>query len=294
MTSQINPNNINGNYPVAGQDNNSQGFRDNFTNTGTNFQYAANEITDLQNKVIVNSQLNGGANIISQNNMLGAPLSNALISNFAVKTVQQGTLSGTVTIDYSAGSFQTVTTSAPITLGFTNWPAAGKYGEITVQITVSNTAHTVTFPTAVSVNNRGIVGLNSNVITFAVAGVYSFTFSTSNGGTTITLNQSNELLQPFNASREGINTGAVSLATTATYVSVAGNVSLSGGVPGQIKVVAAVGNLTGNGNVTLSVTNSAWKAGNVGNAIFGAGQGVTLLHAGNNWYCIGNNGATFS
>ena len=33
MTSQINPNNIDGNYPVAGVDNNSQGFRDNFTIT---------------------------------------------------------------------------------------------------------------------------------------------------------------------------------------------------------------------------------------------------------------------
>jgi hypothetical protein len=50
MTSAINPNNIDGAYPVAGQDNNSQGFRDNFTNTKTNFEYAASEITDLQNK----------------------------------------------------------------------------------------------------------------------------------------------------------------------------------------------------------------------------------------------------
>ena len=41
MTSQINPNNIDGSYPVAGQDNNSQGFRDNFTNLKVNFQDAA-------------------------------------------------------------------------------------------------------------------------------------------------------------------------------------------------------------------------------------------------------------
>jgi hypothetical protein len=47
MASQINPNDIDGAYPVAGQDNNSQGFRDNFTNTKTNFTYAANEITDF-------------------------------------------------------------------------------------------------------------------------------------------------------------------------------------------------------------------------------------------------------
>ena len=55
MTSAINPNNIDGTYPIAGQDNNSQGFRDNFTNTKTNFEFAAEEITELQNKAIFNS-----------------------------------------------------------------------------------------------------------------------------------------------------------------------------------------------------------------------------------------------
>lgn len=49
MASNINPNNINGNYPVAGQDNDSQGFRDNFTNISNNFSFAATEITALQN-----------------------------------------------------------------------------------------------------------------------------------------------------------------------------------------------------------------------------------------------------
>jgi Tfp pilus assembly protein FimT len=51
MASNINPNNINGNYPVAGQDNDSQGFRDNFTNISNNFSFAAAEITALQNSV---------------------------------------------------------------------------------------------------------------------------------------------------------------------------------------------------------------------------------------------------
>ena len=59
MTSQINPNDIDGTYPVAGQDNDSQGFRTNFTNTVTNFQYAADEITDLQGKVLLKSALTG-------------------------------------------------------------------------------------------------------------------------------------------------------------------------------------------------------------------------------------------
>ena len=71
MTSAINPNDIDGTYPVAGQDNNSQGFRDNFTNTKTNFQYAANEITDLQNKVVLKAALTGTT---LDNDMAGNPV----------------------------------------------------------------------------------------------------------------------------------------------------------------------------------------------------------------------------
>ena len=49
MTSQVNPNNVDGTYPVAGQDNDSQGFRDNFTNIRNNLTFAKAEIEDLQN-----------------------------------------------------------------------------------------------------------------------------------------------------------------------------------------------------------------------------------------------------
>lgn len=51
MSSNINPNNIDREFPVAGQDNDSQGFRDNFTSIKNNFSFAAAEITDLQNSV---------------------------------------------------------------------------------------------------------------------------------------------------------------------------------------------------------------------------------------------------
>ena len=58
--SNINPNNIDGTFPIAGQDNSSQGFRDNFTNIRNNFSYAQSEISDLQAKAITTSALNGG------------------------------------------------------------------------------------------------------------------------------------------------------------------------------------------------------------------------------------------
>ena len=44
MASLVNPSNINGNFPIAGQDNDSQGFRDNFTNIRNNFTFIKAEV----------------------------------------------------------------------------------------------------------------------------------------------------------------------------------------------------------------------------------------------------------
>lgn len=49
MTSQVNPSTIDGTFPIAGQDNDSQGFRDNFTNIKNNLTTIFNEITGIQN-----------------------------------------------------------------------------------------------------------------------------------------------------------------------------------------------------------------------------------------------------
>jgi hypothetical protein len=77
--SSINPNNIDGTYPIAGQDNDSQGFRDNFTNIKNNFTFAASEIADLQNNAILKSALSGTT---LNNNMNNAQLIGAQISRF--------------------------------------------------------------------------------------------------------------------------------------------------------------------------------------------------------------------
>lgn len=48
MTSQINTTNIDITYPIAGQDNDTQGFRDNFRNIKTNLNFAQSEISAIQ------------------------------------------------------------------------------------------------------------------------------------------------------------------------------------------------------------------------------------------------------
>ena len=56
MASNINPSNINITYPIAGQDNDTQGFRDNFSNIKNNFSVASAEITALQANSAISPQ----------------------------------------------------------------------------------------------------------------------------------------------------------------------------------------------------------------------------------------------
>jgi hypothetical protein len=292
MTSAINPNNIDGTYPIAGQDNNSQGFRDNFTNTKTNFEYAAEEITELQNKGIFKTALTG---TILDNNMNGSILSNAQLQDMSETLVNLGTLSGTVTVNYAAGSYQTVSTNGAISLAFSNFPAAGAAGTVVVVINVTNAAHTLTLPAAVNTTKLGIQGLSGNVITFASSGLYNFVFTTSDGGASISITDTNKRLQPFNNSSEDLATAtAASLAFTTSYFTTTGaeTATLAAGVAGQIKTFAMFATA---GNMVITVTNAGWKTSGTGTMTFTTiGQACTLQYINNKWFCIGNNDVTFA
>jgi hypothetical protein len=292
MTSAINPNNIDGTYPIAGQDNNSQGFRDNFTNTKTNFEFAAEEITDLQTNVLLKAPLSG---TILDNDMNDQLVYAGVIRDFGATRQALGSVSGSRTIDYTLGHFQTLTTTGSVSLGFSNFPAAGTAGVVTVSVTISSVAHTLTLPAAVSVNNQGIQGINTttNTITFAAVGTYTFQFVTSDGGSTITVNEVNKRIQPFNNSTEDLaDATAANLAVTTSYFSTSGaeTATLAAGVEGQIKVFALYAD---SGDMTITVTNPAWGA--PGTIRFNdVGDACTLQYINGKWFCIGNNGALFN
>ena len=277
MPSQINPNNIDGAYPVTGQDNSSQGFRDNFTNIKVNFQDAATEITDLQNKVLLKAPLTGsGVPLAVSNDLAGTgPIIGALIRNFGANRIAITATSGVIAINYSQGHYQSITTSGNITLSFNNFPAVGTYGYIKLQINITNAAHTVTLPAAVSLGTAGIQGYSSNTISFGATGVYEFAFGTYDSGTTITIFDLNRALTNFTAADLQVDdvtaTGNIIAGFGGVgYISATGNVLsgqqviASGNILGSNLVtggtVSAIGNVTG-GNIN---TNGALIAvGNV-------------------------------
>jgi hypothetical protein len=260
MTSQINPQDINGNYPVAGQPNNTKGFRDNFTNTKTNFEYAANEITELQNKAVLKQALTGS---VLDNNMNDALIYAAKIQDFSATSVQIATTSGLVSINYTTGHYQRVSTTGSIQLGFSNWPANNSAGWLRVAINITNPAHTVTLPAEVNVGTQGIQGLSGNVITFAAAGTYTFEFVTYNSGATITIQDLSRPLADY-TNPVTITSDLASISTTSGALVVAGGLGISGNlyvggaVVGDFQAITQtfVGNVTGGNLLTGGVVSA--------------------------------------
>ena len=293
MTSQINPNDIDGAYPVAGQDNDSQGFRDNFTNTSTNFQYAADEITDLQNNAVLKAALTGTT---LDNDMNGSLLYNFESSQVAGAVNPLGTTSGTVTLDWTNGSYQTLTTSGSVVLGFTNFPASGVSASIVLRITVSSTSYTLTLPAAVSIGTANLQGYASNVITFSTTGTYIFEFTTVNGGSAISVVDLIRNRDPiYLPSSEDLAASAgASLNVTTSYfsTSAAETATLAAGYAGQIKVFAMYAD---SGDMVITVSNAGWKSSGTGTITFNdIGDACTLMYVNSKWFAIGANGVAFA
>jgi len=195
MASNINTTSINTAYPVAGQDNDSQGFRDNFANTNTNFTQAKAEIEDIQNKVILKSALIGGS---LTNDMDGAPIKSALLNDSRETVVTHVANENPLNLSVKAGAYHTITPNASVTIAFSDgasadWPATGKYSKIRLEVTITDIARTITLPASVS--NGKVSGQNGQVITVAAEGTYVYEFSTRNAGTTVTIS---EISQPQN------------------------------------------------------------------------------------------------
>jgi hypothetical protein len=293
MASTINPNNIDGAYPVAGQDNDSQGFRDNFTNTKTNFSYAAAEITDLQNKAVLKSALTGTT---LDNDMGGSILSNAQLQDMSETKVSLQSVVGSQILNYEAGPYFTLTLGGSVSLSFSNFSAAGVTARCRVQVTVNNLAYTLTLPVAVSVGTSNIQGLSSNILTFTRTGVFEYEFETSDGGATISMFDLNQNHDPiYLPSAEDLaNAAAASLTKTTSYFSTAAaeTATLAAGSPGQVKVFAMYADT---GDMVITVTNAGWKTSGTGTVTFTAiGQACTLMYINSKWFCIGNNAATFA
>jgi hypothetical protein len=188
--SNINPQNIDGTFPIAGQDNNSQGFRDNFTNTINNFTFASAELTDLQTYAVLKGPLGSVGQTGTPTNDMNYAFLTAPQLIKAVETINViGNVSagGSQTLDWTDGHFQTLGVSGTATLSFAStWPPTNHWTKLRLRIT-SYGSTAVTFPATVTENIASINGYVSGTTVNLSAGIHEFEFTTYDNGSTVAI-----------------------------------------------------------------------------------------------------------
>ena len=164
MASSIDTSTIDANYPVAGIDNDSQGFRDNFNSIKTNITTAGSEITALQAN---------RARIDADNNHVGNEIQDAELLQVTEKFNNSfQTLTADHQVDYRDAHVHQFNATAPagniMTVSFVGWPTA-RYAKLRLIMSVSSGVSTnITLSpssgTGLNDNNAAWVGGN-NILT---------------------------------------------------------------------------------------------------------------------------------
>ena len=136
-------------FPIAGQDNDSQGFRDNFSEIKQGLQVANSELTDL---------LTNSARLDEDNDFNGNIISNVSLLQVSDKVYNTGNISINSTIEWSDGSYQNVTVTSDVVLSLGNWPNSGTMGVMRLALRSDGVSRVVTLDAA----NAGSVFRNSS------------------------------------------------------------------------------------------------------------------------------------
>jgi len=147
VTSNINFAAINENFPVAGQDNDTQVFRDNFDTIKTNFQEAKSEIEDLQDNVARKDEANDFLyNIIGSVTLQDAYLRKKDYGSPIVAATQE--------ISFKQAMYHIIKFAGNCSLSFIEFPTTaadatglGQMGKATLELYGDGTARTLTFTT---------------------------------------------------------------------------------------------------------------------------------------------------
>lgn len=148
MTSLINFAAINENFPVAGQDNDTQVFRDNFDTIKTNFSTAKTEITDLQDNA---------ARTDEDNDFLYNIVGSVTLNDTYLRKKDYGAaiVAGTQDVSFKQAMYHVIKLGANTSLSFSEFPTGavdatglGQIGKATLELYGDGTARTITFTTS--------------------------------------------------------------------------------------------------------------------------------------------------
>ena len=160
-------------FPIAGQDNDSQGFRSNFTNIVNALNSANSDIGELfVNSVSLNNTNNFGFNTIER----------AVFQNCGelVYDNSASPVSGNVTIDYSSGSYQKYSLNSGVTnFKIINFPGDLISGRLILSLTTSTN-----YDTFVNFGDQHLYNLSSEVLPIKITSSGPTIFEIQSDGAT--------------------------------------------------------------------------------------------------------------
>lgn len=177
-------------FPVAGQDNDSQGFRTNFNVTKVALEAAADEISTLQSDT---------AKLNADNDFNGSVISEAEFKKNTETVYAAGNISASQNISWANGHYQTLQAGGNITLTLADWPESGVMGKMRLQITGDGTERTIVWAAAGGGSFKG-----SPVLIHSTSEPYTVTSTPWSGTTTVT-SQTNPVIIDFWTINGGIS-----------------------------------------------------------------------------------------
>jgi hypothetical protein len=237
MVSEITVDSIDDTFPIAGKDNDSQGFRDNFSSIKQNFQTAKGEIDDLQ----ANSVRTDKSNNLNDNNIVAANFSSCTTAVY-----NGGTVSGTVLASFQDGSYHRYRASGSLSLRITGFPNNNLDDRLTKMMfevygdgytaAISSVARQTNLVTITTSAAHGFATGNSITITLT-------TNTTLNGTYTITVASPTQFTYTLNGNNLSniADTGSCLANRTVTFTLVSGGVyKLAPGTTNPIVVSSSV------------------------------------------------------
>jgi hypothetical protein len=154
------PEQIDEEFPVAGQDNDSQGFRDNFAAIQSSLTATKSALQDLEQKAVTTTALTDQS---LDNNMQGNTISNGVLQSVGYKMIAAGNIDNNdnANILWSTANYHTLSmrNNNSVRLNLSGWPESGVFAKMRLAIYSNDgTTRTLTFEAA----NAGTLRVNQN------------------------------------------------------------------------------------------------------------------------------------
>ena len=174
--SQIISVDIDENFPVAGQDNDSQGFRDNFSVIKNSLATAKAEITELDELTAKKDR---------DNDFNENEIQRATFIQTTEKVVSQAT-NTSMSVHWTYGSYQEITVAGDVSLTIGSWPEAGVLGRMRIAVfSDGKNDYTITWASTMGNDIMAAPGFENPFAIASEVWPKIFDFWTTDGGDTV-------------------------------------------------------------------------------------------------------------